>query len=208
MDTLLWNRVSADAPLLILAHGAGAPMDSEFMASLAGQLSARGVSVVRFEFPYMQQRRESGGKRPPNRAPQLLESFREVLHGVDARHVYIGGKSMGGRMASLLACEEAVAGVIAFGYPFVPPGKDRSPRIAHFPEMKAPLLICQGERDPFGGRDQVGAMGLAIRNVSLAWIADGDHDFKPRKRSGHEWAENMASAADAAATFIFSRKGK
>lgn len=201
MSEILWNRASDDAPVLVLAHGAGAPMDSEFMNLLAFSLVDQDVTVVRFEFPYMQHRRSDGRKRPPNRAPVLLDAFREIVADLGGADVYIGGKSMGGRMASLLACEQPVRGVLAFGYPFVPPGSKKPPRIEHFPDMKAPMLICQGERDAFGGVGQVSRYDFDT-GVSMAWISDGDHDFKPRKKSGQNWLDNIHDAASAARSFI------
>ena len=139
---------------LLLAHGAGAPMDSPFMESLAEALADRGIQVVRFEFPYMQRRREEQRKFPPNRAPQLLEAFARQVASVERSGLplWVGGKSMGGRMASMLAAEGAseIDGVVAFGYPFHPPGKPENTRTEHLASLAVPMLICQGERDPFG----------------------------------------------------------
>jgi predicted alpha/beta-hydrolase family hydrolase len=88
---------------LILAHGAGAPMDSEFMAAFAEGLSGQGLRVVRFEFPYMAERRSSGRQRPPDREPVLRETWHAVIESISAKNLFIGGKSMGGRIASLIA---------------------------------------------------------------------------------------------------------
>ena len=204
MTALLWNRAGAGAPVLLLAHGAGAPMDSEFMNLLAARLVAEGISVARFEFPYMQRRRAEGGRRPPDRQPVLLAHFAAMLDQMEGP-VFVGGKSMGGRMASLLARERDVAGVIAFGYPFVPPGSDKPPRIDHFRDIRAPLLICQGERDAFGDRQRVTALPLG-KKARVVWIPDGNHDLKPRKVSGHDLQGNIALAAELAAVFI--RQGR
>ena len=197
---LLWDSAGANAPVLLLAHGAGAPMDSEFMNLLTARLVEQGVSVARFEFPYMQKRRTEGGRRPPDRQPVLLAHFAAVLDQLEGP-VFVGGKSMGGRMASLLACERDLSGVIAFGYPFVPPGSDKPPRIEHFQGLRAPLLVCQGERDAFGDRDRVMALPLGEK-TKVVWIPDGNHDLKPRKVSGHDWQGNIRLAAEFAATFI------
>lgn len=206
----LWNRApSTPIATLVLAHGAGAPMDSPFMTTMASLLAERGVDVVRFEFAYMARRREEGIKAPPDRAVRLIECFQAVVDEV--RHaargsVWVGGKSMGGRMATMLAADSAAApdGCVVFGYPFYPPGKPEKTRLDHFPALAAPVLICQGERDPFGKPHEVAGYSLPSP-VSLHWVADGDHDFTPRKRSGIDPGANLAGAADQAVAFIRER---
>jgi predicted alpha/beta-hydrolase family hydrolase len=194
----------ADGPTLALAHGAGVGMDSPFMAAFAEGLAARGVRVARFEFPYMAQRRVDGKKRPPSAQAKLLASFRAVVEALGGpQHVAVGGKSMGGRMASLLAAEveaegTAVPAVLALGYPFHPPGKPDSLRIAHLQTLRTPMLVCQGTRDPFGTADEVPGYRLPD-TIRLHWAPDGDHDLSPRKRSGHTTEANWAAAMDAAA---------
>ncbi len=199
---LLWDR-PAGRPhaTLLFAHGAGAPMDSDFMTAMSAALVVHGIAVARFEFPYMARRRAGGGKRPPDRQPVLLAAFAETLQRMPGR-CFIGGKSMGGRMASLLAAEGAnVSGVVCFGYPFHPPGKPATTRTAHLPGLPVPMLVCQGVRDPFGTQEQVAGYTLG-RQVSLHWLPDGDHDLKPRKASGLTHAGNIAAAARAAAAFM------
>lgn len=123
---------------LILAHGAGAPMDSGFMDEMAQRLAALGVAVVRFEFPYMAERRVTGGKRPPNPQKVLLECWREVYRQVRplvAGKLAVGGKSMGGRMASLLADELGADALVCLGYPFYAVGKPEKPRVEHLAEI-------------------------------------------------------------------------
>lgn len=210
MPELLWNRAPA-TPIatLVLAHGAGAPMDSPFMATMAGLLAERGIEVARFEFAYMARRREEGIKAPPDRAPRLIECFQAVLDEVRRTApgpVWVGGKSMGGRMATMLAADPDTApdGCVVFGYPFHPPGKPEKTRLDHFPALAAPVLICQGERDPFGKPPEVAGYSLPSR-VTLHWVPDGDHDFTPRKRSGIDPRANLAGAADRAADFIRGR---
>jgi uncharacterized protein len=190
---------------LLLAHGAGAPMDSDFMNMLAAALARQGVRVLRFEFPYMVERRRSGTKKPPDRTPVLLQAFAAALDQAGAESVFIGGKSMGGRMATMLAVERRCRGVVCFGYPFHPPGKPEKTRLDHLPAMQAPLLICQGERDPFGNRQEVESYPLPS-GVQLHWLADGNHDLAPRKASGVTAEENMRSAVAAVMRFI--RPGK
>ncbi|MCC4308593.1 dienelactone hydrolase family protein [Alcanivorax marinus] len=204
---LLWDRPAGPArATLLLAHGAGAPMDSPFMARMAALLAARGVTVARFEFAYMARRREEGVKAPPDRAPKLLDRFRAARAAVAeqaAGPLWVGGKSMGGRMATLLlaAPDPAVAGAVVFGYPFHPPGKPERTRLDHFPDLTGPLLICQGERDPFGRREEVEGYRLSDP-VTLHWAFDGDHDLKPRQRSGSDHEANLTAAADRAAAFM------
>jgi predicted alpha/beta-hydrolase family hydrolase len=201
---LLWERPRQPRATLVLAHGAGAPMDSPFMAAMAQRLARRDIAVVRFEFAYMARRRGQGIKAPPDGAPTLLAHFEAVLDAVAAQAagpVWVGGKSLGGRIASMLAAERALAGCVVFGYPFHPPARPERTRLAHLPALRAPLLICQGERDPFGRPGEVAGYALPAR-VTLAWISDGDHDLKPRKRSGISWEENLEQAAGRAADFI------
>ncbi|MCH8531571.1 MAG: alpha/beta fold hydrolase [Saccharospirillum sp.] len=186
-------------PLLILAHGAGAPMDSDFMNRMTALLNEQGIRIGRFEFPYMAERRTSGKKRPPDRAPRLLAHFREVLDQVESP-VFIGGKSMGGRMATMLATEVPVKGVCVLGYPFHAPGKE-TPRIDHFADLQCPVLICQGERDPMGQRAEVEGYDLG-QAVELHWLGDGNHDLAPRKASGLSAEQNWLSAAQAIGDFI------
>lgn len=195
------------APVLVLAHGAGAPMDSPFMNTIASLLAERAIHVVRFEFAYMAARRTGEGRKPPSRMPKLLEEYRSLLDRLGNAPVFIGGKSMGGRAASMLAADpalaEGVAGVVCLGYPFHPPGKPGSLRTAHLGGVACPMLVVQGERDPFGNRDVVSSYDLPS-TIRLHWCPAGDHDLKPPKRSGHTAQENVALAADAVAAFIQS----
>lgn len=206
MSGLLWNRArNQGAPTLLLAHGAGAPMDSEFMELAASGLSERGVQVARFEFPYMAQRRIDQRKRPPDRQPRLLAAFAEALAQVeDEGAVFIGGKSMGGRMATLLAVERRVAGVVVLGYPFHPPGKPERLRVEHLASIQAPCLVCQGDRDALGSRDEVMSYTLPS-HIECCWLADGNHDFQPRRRSGVSWQDNMTRALDQVSDWILRR---
>ncbi len=202
---LLWNRPDGPAShTLILAHGAGAPMDSAFMDDMAQRLAARGVAVARFEFPYMAARREDGRRRPPNPQPQLLSCWREI-HTLVRQQVTgplaIGGKSMGGRMASLLADELGVDALVCLGYPFHAVGKADKPRVAHLADLKTPTLIVQGERDPMGDRQAVASYNLSDA-IRVQWLVAGDHDLKPLKASGFSHEQHLDSAADAVAAFL------
>lgn len=183
-----------------LAHGAGAPMDSPFMERMAAMLAERDMRVARFEFPYMALRRTAGKKRPPDRQPVLLDTWRAVIAHLGPERLIVGGKSMGGRMASLIADETKVAGLVCLGYPFHPPGKPEKLRTEHLETLETPALICQGERDTFGTRPEVEAYRLS-KAIQFEWLPDGDHSLKPRKASGHTEAQNLARAADAIASW-------
>lgn len=204
----LWNAATREgavpSPTLILAHGAGAPMDSGFMDDMAARLAGHGVNVLRFEFPYMAQRRVDGGRRPPNPAPKLLECWREVYAQV-RRHVAgplaIGGKSMGGRMASLLADELAADALVCLGYPFYAVGKPEKPRVEHLAGLKTPTLIVQGERDALGNRAAVEGYVLSP-SIEVKWLVAGDHDLKPLKASGFSHAQHLEAAAGKVAGFL------
>lgn len=201
----LWDEAPQGAfATLILAHGAGAPMDSPFMQQMAQGLAARGVRVVRFEFSYMSQRRVDGRKRPPNPQAQLLQQWHEVYAKVRqqvAGPLAIGGKSMGGRMASLLADELGVLALICLGYPFHPAGKPDKPRVAHLAELSTPTLIVQGERDALGSRERVADYALSPA-IELCWLKAADHDLKPLKSSGFSHEQHLDRAADAITAFL------
>jgi uncharacterized protein len=205
--------VRCDAPQeaarasLILAHGAGAPMDSPFMQWMTERLVARGVAVYRFEFAYMAERRVTGGKRPPNPQPQLLQQWRAVYQMVrqqTAGHLAIGGKSMGGRMASLLADELKVDALVCLGYPFHAVGKPEKPRVAHLAELQTSTLIVQGERDALGDRERVASYSLSPA-IQLHWLDAADHDLKPLKRSGFTHEAHLDRAANVVAAFLASQ---
>ena len=185
----------------VFAHGAGAGMDHEFMQSVAQGLAFKDIRVIRFNFPYMIKRAEDGKRRPPDRAPKLLEAYQEVIEQVDAQQLVIGGKSMGGRMASHLSEHEKVAGVACLGFPFHPPGKPDKYKGEHLAELSKACLILQGERDTFGKREEFPAFELSD-SVSVEFIPDGDHSFKPRKSSGHTEQQNIALAVEKLAKFI------
>lgn len=186
---------------LVLAHGAGAPMDSPFMEHVSRGLVAVGIRVVRFEFPYMNHRRQTGKKSPPNSMKILVETWREVICSLGAEGLFIGGKSMGGRVASVVADHQNVAGLVCLGYPFHPPGKPEKTRTDHLVEIKTPTLICQGERDPFGGKAEVGQYNLSGQ-IEICWIPDGEHSFKPRKNSGTTLEANMEECIVRVSRFI------
>ncbi|WP_335904007.1 alpha/beta fold hydrolase [Shewanella algae] len=196
--------------LVLFAHGAGADMHSDFMADYATLLSASGPSVLRFNFPYMVKRGEDGKRRPPDRAPALLQSFEQALAAAVAefapKRLFLMGKSMGGRMAAMLAANDKLAmtpsGVICLGYPFLPP-KKTEPRLEPLWECASPLLILQGERDSFGKREQLASWALP-EQAEVRFITDGDHSFVPRKSSGTDLKANLQDAVKESLLFIGS----
>jgi predicted alpha/beta-hydrolase family hydrolase len=207
MVELLWSGPEG-GPTLILAHGAGGPMDSPWMTEVSELLSARGIRVARFEFAYMASRRE-GGRRPPPKVEKLADEYSDVVAQVRAHSpgpLFIGGKSLGGRVASLIVDESrdngAVNGLVCVGYPFHPPGKPEKLRTAHLRELKTPTLICQGERDPFGTHDDVAGYELSP-TIRLLWALDGNHELTPRKGvTGLTLTDNLERAADGVLAFM------
>lgn len=201
MDYLI-DGLSDAAHTFAFAHGAGGAMDTPFMNTVARGLAARGIRVVRFEFPYMQARRTGGKRGAPDREPVLTATWRSVIADLGPPgRLFIGGKSLGGRMASLVADEAGVAGLICFGYPFHPPGNPEKLRTAHLAGLRTPALIVQGTRDPFGTREEVESYSLSS-SIRIEWLPDGDHSFKPRASSGATEKGNLEQAIDRAAQFI------
>lgn len=180
--------LTGDAPgrtTVLLAHGAGAAMDTAFMSGIAGALAAQGLRVARFEFAYMAARRTGGSKRPPPKVELLCAEYLAAVEALACEGpLIIGGKSMGGRVASLVADslhgEGRIAGLVCLGYPFHPTGKPEKLRTAHLADLRTPTLICQGTRDPFGTQAEVGTYALSPA-ITLGWFEDGDHDLSPRK---------------------------
>lgn len=199
---------------LVLAHGAGAGMDSRFLEDIAGLLAERGIRVLRFEFAYMASRRTTGKRKPPAKAENLTGEFRAAVTAARAHlatsaggrvRLAIGGKSMGGRVASMVADDlmdaGAITGLVCLGYPFHPPGTPEATRTGHLEPLRCPALIVQGERDPFGTRSEVEGYSLSGA-IAIAWSDDGDHDLGPRGASGFTRKGNLAACADAVARFL------
>jgi hypothetical protein len=208
MSDFLITGPQSPIATVLMAHGAGAAMDSPFMEAMAALLAAREIQVLRFEFAYMASRRATGKRKPAPKAELLADSFRDAAARArmqSAGRLFIGGKSMGGRVASLVADDlhaaGTAAGLICLGYPFHPPGMPEKLRTRHLETLVCPALIVQGERDPFGGRAEVEAYRLSPA-IRLVWVADGDHDFGPRGGRGVTRKGNLAAAADAVAAFV------
>ncbi len=199
----LFDGPTAATTTVALAHGAGAGMTSPFMDFFAKRLGESGYRVARFEFPYMATQRKTGLKKPPDREPVLRETWTRVIEILGQRGLVIGGKSMGGRIASMVADDAGVAGLICLGYPFHPVGKPERLRVAHLQTIQTPTLIVQGERDPFGSQDEVAGYKLSSV-VQIAWAKDGDHSLKPRRASGLTEQRNWETALGAILAFLAS----
>lgn len=197
----------ADAAMTVaLAHGAAVPMDGDFMTFFAEALAARGHRVARFEFPYMEKRRADGRNRPPDRPDVLLDTWRAVVAHLDAKGLVIGGKSLGGRIASMIADETGVCGLVALGYPFHAQGKPENVRVAHLEHLQTPTLILQGARDALGSQAEVARYPLSPA-ITVHWLEDGDHSFVPRKASGRTREDNWSEAATAFGAFVDTLAG-
>jgi predicted alpha/beta-hydrolase family hydrolase len=178
------------------------------MQAMADGLAKLDWRVHRFDFPYMVRRCLTGKKTPPDRPDVLLRAFKDAVDQVDqGRPLVIGGKSMGGRIASLLLDElhasSTVAAGVCLGYPFHPLGKPAQLRTQHLIDLSAPCLIVQGERDAMGRQDEVEGYSLSSA-VTLQWIPDGDHSLSPRKRSGRTEEQNLGLAVQHVHAFLTS----
>lgn len=183
--------------VVVLAHGAGAGMRSDFMTFMAGGLADAGLLCLRFEFPYMQ-----AGRKAPDKGPVLESAFTEIAGHARAlagdRPLVLGGKSMGGRIASQAVAAGAPAdGLVFHGYPLHPPGRPERLRTTHWADVKVPMLFVEGTRDPFCPLDTLRRVldetGVA---ADLVAIDDGDHSFKVRKSSGRATPDAWREAVD------------
>jgi predicted alpha/beta-hydrolase family hydrolase len=175
-------------------------MDSVSMEATAKALVTANFRVVRFEFSYMAARRTSDSRKPPPRAEMLKPEYMTAVAELGATGpLVIGGKSMGGRVASMIADDlhsaGKIAGLLCLGYPFHPPGKPEQLRTKHLAGLMTPTLICQGTRDEFGTREEVPGYTLSDK-IEILWLDDGDHDLKPRKSiSGFSAADHLRTVA-------------
>jgi uncharacterized protein len=200
MTVFRWDGPDDAEITILLAHGAGAPMDSASLTAMATALAARHLRVARFEFSYMASRR-TAGRRPPPRAELLKAEYVAAIEALPpVGRLVIGGKSLGGRVASMVAdplhASGRIAGLLCLGYPFHPIGRPELLRTAHLADFGTPTLIVQGTRDPFGTLEEVSAFRLSTA-IEILWLADGDHDLKPRKAvSGLTAADHLRAMAD------------
>tara|TARA_B110000091_G_scaffold65177_1_gene71819 strand:+ start:3696 stop:4379 length:684 start_codon:yes stop_codon:yes gene_type:complete len=203
------NLVQEPKALLVLAHGAGADMDHEFMEIIASQLNLHKISVIRFNFPYMIRRAEDGIRRPPDRMPKLIDCFLSLLSSIDTQlPLFIAGKSMGGRVAATLLNESIAGdifsrfkGGICLGYPFHPQKKPEKLRLEPLQRNQKRLLIVQGERDALGNKDEISHYDLSTL-CQVLFLPDGDHSLKPRVKSGFTHQQHIETTIQAIVRFI------
>ncbi|WP_440873784.1 alpha/beta family hydrolase [Thalassotalea sp. PLHSN55] len=200
----VYQQAANAKAVFIFAHGAGANMHHEFMEQVSKALHDKAISTLRFNFPYMDKREQDGKRRPPDRMPTLLECYQSVLSSLCLDlPIFIGGKSMGSRVATMVANDnlELIKGVICLGYPFHPPKKPEKLRLEPLQEAKVPLLIIQGERDTLGSKDEISQYSLTTL-CDVKYLTDGDHSFKPRVKSGTTLDANIIEAVEAMNRFI------
>lgn len=215
---VLINEVEKPIAQLIFAHGAGANMEHEFMSQMTEMFNELNLNVIRFNFPYMDKRLVDGKKYPPDRMPKLLLCYEEVVSWFIAKSrelpLFIGGKSMGSRVAATLMMEESpkpinfdeiVKGVFCIGYPFHPAKKPEKLRLEPVMENQKPLLILQGERDTLGNKEEIASYQLP-KQCQCIFLVDGDHSLKPRVKSGRTLSQNMRSAAKHIADYILTQQ--
>ena len=178
------------------------------MSAAAAALALRDLRVARFEFGYMASRRSAAGKQPPPRAETLQPEYVAAIERLAGEGpLVIGGKSLGGRVASMVADrlwgDGRILGLLCLGYPFHPPGRPQQLRTAHLLQSQVPALFVQGTRDEFGTIDEVPGYGLPP-SIRMLWLEDGDHDLKPRRGSGHSSASHLATMADSVSEWVGS----
>jgi uncharacterized protein len=198
---VLIDTADPAAATCVLAHGAGAGHDSPVMAALAHGLVREGLTVVRFDFPYMERRRSTGKRMPPNPFPQLAEAFERAVSRLAVKGpLIVAGKSLGARVAAACAARVGARGVVAFGYPFHPPRSPDKLRVELLSSLQVPCLVFQGTRDRFGTPAEVQGYALGP-HVRVHWLAEADHDLTPPKRTGGSREACIAEACAAAGTF-------
>jgi hypothetical protein len=204
LDNILIDGNVEAKTLLILAHGAGAPMDSIFMNTIVKGIIEREIFVIRFEFPYMLKRR-LGKKSFPDKIPSLClfykDIYRQIKNIFPKKDIWLGGKSMGGRVSAIISKEIDVKGVIVLGYPFHPVNNKDKLRLDCLQNEGPPILIIQGTRDKFGSINEVNNLYLNEKN-SIFWIEDGDHSFSTLKKSRNNSEDSIKNAYFKVSDFI------
>tara|TARA_R110000744_G_scaffold238020_1_gene355398 strand:- start:205 stop:870 length:666 start_codon:yes stop_codon:yes gene_type:complete len=204
----LLNRAKGENALVIFAHGAGADMNHQYIEDLVGLMNAQQLSVLRFNFPFMDKRKLDGKRRPPERMPALVACYQSVLAETDTNlPIFIAGKSMGGRVAATLASDKAfilrhkIGGVICLGYPFHPIKKPENLRLEPLQETQLPVLILQGQRDALGSEIEINSYEISSL-CQIQYFNDGDHDLKPRVKSGYNLKQHQIAAVNKMRNFI------
>ena len=208
MEQPITTHCNSPVARFVFAHGAGAGLDHDFMVQVTALLNKVNIEVVRFNFPYMIKRHQDGKRRPPDRMPKLVEAYQTQLSELDNNlPTFIGGKSMGGRVATIVAEQSdlIIKGVIALGYPFHPQKKPEKLRLEPIENISHPLLIVQGERDALGNKQEVLSYDC-VKQHQVEFLEDGDHDFKPRVKSGFTHQQHLSTCADIMEKFIYEHK--
>jgi predicted alpha/beta-hydrolase family hydrolase len=198
------NTVENPKAFVIFAHGAGADKSHEFMDNVASLLIVKDVNVLRFNFSYMDVRLAEGNRRPPDRMPKLLQCFEAVIEElVTDLPVFLAGKSMGGRVAATLARDETlnVLGVMCLGYPFHPQKKPEKLRLEPLQETQMPILILQGTRDALGNEEEISGYEFSDK-CHCVFFTDGDHNLKPRVKSGFTHSQHVQESVNEMVRFI------
>ena len=206
---IVQNLVQQPKALLVLAHGAGADMNHDFMETITSLLNLKQISVIRFNFPYMVKRAEDGKRRPPDRMPKLIDGFLSLLSSINSDlPLFIAGKSMGGRVAATLMNESIsgdvfsdLKGGICLGYPFHPQKKPENLRLEPLQNNQKKVLIVQGERDALGNKDEISGYTLSAL-CQVLFLPDGDHNLKPRVKSGFTHQQHLETTITAIVRFI------
>jgi len=207
-DNILINGPKEAKNILLLAHGAGAPMDSIFMNTISDGLNNKGIITFRFEFPYMEKRR-SGKNTFPDKLDVLCDFYKKIYFNIKKinpdKNIWLGGKSMGGRVSTLISRSLDIKGVIVFGYPFHPINKLDKLRLESLQLSGPPILIIQGTRDKFGTITEVKKYKIH-KNNTIFWIKDGDHSYNTLKKSGLSSKDAIVQAYNEASIFIKKTK--
>jgi predicted alpha/beta-hydrolase family hydrolase len=191
---------------VLLAHGAGADMNAATLTTVADALAAAKIPSLRFNFPY-----KAAGRRAPDRPPVLEAAVRDAvtelarLTKLPPSRIVLGGRSMGGRICSMVAADDADLGLglVLLGYPLHPPGNAEKLRVEHFSRLRIPTLFVSGTRDAFGTPAELKRHAKKLKGpVSFHWIESGDHGFKPLKSSGSTVAGVLDEAATAVVEFV------
>lgn len=202
--SMIENTVDDAIALLVFAHGAGADKSSDFMQTMAELLNAQKINVLRFNFGYMDKRIKDNKRYPPERMPTLLNCLKTVLSNLETSlPLFLAGKSMGSRVAATLVENKIakVKGVVCLGYPFHPQKKPENLRLTPLQNTTTPILIVQGERDALGNKQEIEQYRLSSL-CQVAFLADGDHDLKPRVKSGFTHQQHMQSAVQLLTEYI------
>lgn len=206
------NTVENPIAQVVFAHGAGADMHHEFMVQVSALLNKANINVLRFNFPFMDKRIELGKRYPPDRMPKLIDCYKRVINDLavnDTNQItlplFIGGKSMGSRVAATIAADDDISmliqGVFCIGYPFHPTKKPEKLRLEPLQNTQKSVLILQGDRDTLGSQIEVEQYQISPL-CQIVFLPDGDHSLKPRVKSGYTHQQHIESAVNALVKFI------